>query len=114
MTLAAADPFGVALHLTRHLLLLHLAERLAQFIDGDAEAVIEVDRCVGPPQPLLQGFPRDNLAGMLKQHGQQLEGLTLQPYPDSRPIEFTGLQIGFEDSELDAVYLRAEGIFLHD
>ncbi len=42
-----------------------IAKSVAKFIDGDIHAVVEVHKGVVRPQPLLQLFPRHQLAGTL-------------------------------------------------
>jgi hypothetical protein len=40
---------------------------------------------------MLQHLPGDDLAGVLQQHRQELEGLALEPDADARPMQFSSL-----------------------
>jgi hypothetical protein len=66
--------------------------------------VVEVDRGVISPKPLLNLFASDKFACVLQQQGEHLEWLALDAYPDTRPAKFASFQISFEDSETDACW----------
>ena len=55
-----------------------IAQRLAHFVDGRIQAVVEVDKRIGGPKFLLQFFSRDHIAGAFQQERQHLERLPLQ------------------------------------
>ena len=47
-----------------------VAQRFAQFVYCDAQAVIEIDCSIGAPQFVLQGFSRNHFSGMFDQDGE--------------------------------------------
>jgi hypothetical protein len=78
-----------------------IAQGLPNFIDGFVQAVIEVNKCVGGPQVLLQFFPSNHFPGMLEQHSKHLKWLFLQP--DLHPVlaQFTRPKIHFENTKTE-------------
>jgi hypothetical protein len=63
--------------------------------------MVEVDKRICRPQMGSQFFPRDDLARPLDQHHQNLKRLLLKPDLGSIATQFSGAEIGLEDSELD-------------
>ncbi|HWY45557.1 MAG TPA: hypothetical protein VNX66_18830 [Candidatus Sulfotelmatobacter sp.] len=57
-----------------------VAEGLTDFADRLVEPVVEIHESVRGPQFLLKLLASYDLAGVLKQHRQELEGLFLKPY----------------------------------
>src|SRR4029077_21254529 len=61
-----------------------VTEGLSDFVDRFVEPVVEIHKSVSGPEFFLK-FPAGyHLAGVLKQHRQDLEGLFLKP--DSEPV----------------------------
>jgi len=56
-----------------------VAEGLTEFVDRFVEPVIEIHESVCGPELFLNFLASDDLAGVLKQHRQDLEGLFLKP-----------------------------------
>src|SRR6476469_10435525 len=54
-------------------------ERLTDVVDRLVEPMAEIHEGICGPQPPLKVFAPDDLAGVLEQHRQHLEGLLLQP-----------------------------------
>jgi hypothetical protein len=65
------------------------------------QAVIEVYKGVGRPQPIAQFFPIDHLAGVFKQDGQKLQGASLdrQAHPAFSQFATADVQLKFAKSE---------------
>jgi len=58
-----------------------VAQGVAETLDGGVETVVEIDKGVGWPQAGAEVFACDDLAGALKEHGQNPEGLVLEVDP---------------------------------
>ena len=58
-----------------------VAQGVAETLDGGVETVVEIDKGVGWPQAGAEVFASDDLAGALKEHGQNPEGLVLEVDP---------------------------------
>src|ERR1700730_15934131 len=56
-----------------------VVKRLTDFADGFVESVVEIDEGVRGPKFFLKLLASYDIAGVLKQHSQDLEGLLLQP-----------------------------------
>jgi hypothetical protein len=56
-----------------------VAEGLTDFVDRFVEPVIEIHERVGGPERFLNLLASYDLAGVLKQHRQDLKGLLLKP-----------------------------------
>ena len=78
-----------------------IAERVADFVDGLVEAMVEVNEGVLGPEVLLKLLAGNDLSRLFQEHGENLEGLLLQLDPDPLPAKFSGPEIDFEDSEMD-------------
>jgi hypothetical protein len=63
--------------------------------------VAEIHEGVRGPQPLLKVFASDDLAGVLEQHRQDLEGLLLQPDLQAALAQFASTKVHFEHSETE-------------
>jgi hypothetical protein len=61
--------------------------------------VIEVNECVGPPEPLAQLLARDDFAGSLQQRTEHLEWLLLQPNSGTTLAQFPRLQVRFKEAK---------------
>ena len=55
-----------------------VAQAVTDLIDGRGQTVVEIDNSAVAPELLLQFFPGDQFAGVLDQHNQHAEGLSLQ------------------------------------
>jgi len=51
----------------------------AYFVDGGAEAVVEIDEGIRGPQFVADLISGDDLAGTFEKHNQKIEGLRLKP-----------------------------------
>lgn len=60
-----------------------VAERSAELSHGGVDAVLEVNKNIGGPKPLLKFLAGDPLARPFQENDQNLKGETLQPdfYP---------------------------------
>jgi hypothetical protein len=73
-----------------------ITQSLAQLVDGEVHAVVEVHERIIRPQLLAQLFSRDQLTGMLDQHREHLTGLLLQLDPLALSVKFPSAQIQLE------------------
>jgi len=80
-----------------------ISERFSNLVDGRIESAVKLDKCVSGPQPLLQFFARDHLAGILEQQGQDAERLFLQRDLQAVLPEFPGFDVHLEGPEPDRV-----------
>ena len=78
-----------------------VAEGLSDFVDGRAEGVLEVDDRVFAPDTELKIFPGDDLAGVLEEHREHLEGLALNFDSLASLPQLSGLQISLKETEKD-------------
>lgn len=85
-----------------------VAERLAKFLDGGVETVVEINKCVGGPQALTQFVARHQLPALLQQDLEDLDGLALQPQPDAISAQLPAMRIEFERAETERL-LPAHG-----
>jgi hypothetical protein len=90
-----------------------ISERVTDFAYRFVEPVIEIHESVSGPQLFLEFFTRYDLAGMLQQHRQDLEGLFLQPDPQAMFAQFSGANIHLENSKAESpvgllVFLHGE------
>src|ERR1700722_18893723 len=74
-----------------------VAEALANFADRFVVPVVEIHESVRRPEFLLKFLASYDLAGVLKQHGQDLEGLFLKPYSKAVLAQFAGPKIQLEN-----------------
>ena len=58
--------------------------------------MVEVDKSIGRPDLLAQFLARYEIAGVLQQGGQHLNGLTLHTQLDPALAQFTDTDIEFE------------------
>jgi hypothetical protein len=79
-----------------------VAEGFADFVDGGAEGVVEVDGGVFAPEAELEVFAGDNFAGLLQKSREDFEGLALDLDAPARFPQFFCLQVGFEEAEADS------------
>ena len=79
-----------------------VAEALADFADRSVEPVVEIQESVRRPEFLLKFLASYDLAGVLEQHRQDLEGLFLKPYPKAVPAQFAGPKIQLENPKKGA------------
>jgi len=81
-----------------------VVERLAQFVQGRAEAVVEIHLRAIWPELLTDFFAAHHLPRMFQQERQQLERLRLQP--DLSPVfsQLAGAQIRFKLSKGNAAW----------
>ena len=76
-----------------------VAQSRPESLHGGIQAGVEIDEGVLGPKPLLEFFPRDQFAGTRQQHGQDFDGLALQPDFDPLLSEFSGALVKLEKSE---------------
>src|ERR1700675_3435270 len=74
-----------------------VAEGLADFADRFVEPVVEIHKGICGPECFLKFFASYDLAGVLKQHGQDLEGLFLKANSQAVLAQFAGAKIQLEN-----------------
>jgi hypothetical protein len=74
-----------------------VAEGLTDFADRFVEPVVEIHESVGGPEFLLKFLASYDLARVLEQHRQELDGLFLKPYSQAVLAQFAGAKIQFEN-----------------
>ena len=77
-----------------------IPQSLAQSFDGTVDAVLEINEGILRPELLSDLFAGHQLARTLQQHGQDLEGLTVQLDLQSVLAQFSCTEIDFEDTEM--------------
>jgi hypothetical protein len=88
-----------------------IAEGLADFADRFVETVVEINESVRGPKLFLEFLTSYDIAGVLKQQGQDLEGLFLKANSQTVLTQFAGPKIKLENPETEP---RAEvKVFLH-
>jgi hypothetical protein len=89
-----------------------VAEGFADFADRFVESVVEIDESVLGPEFFLKFLASYDLAGVLKQHGQYLEGLFLKANSQAVLAQFarTKIQLEYPKAERRA----ALKVFLHE
>ncbi len=85
-----------------------IVQRLADFVDGLVEPVLEIHKRVRGPQRLLQFLARHDLARTLEQHGQNFEGLFLELDLCAVFAQLSRAKIDFVDSEPNQVWKGGE------
>jgi hypothetical protein len=78
-----------------------VAQRLTDLADPRVEAVIEAYEGVSGPQLPLEFLSPYYSARPLQQHGQDLEGLFLKPYPQAALAELSRSEVKLENSGAD-------------
>jgi hypothetical protein len=73
-----------------------VAEGLTDFADRLVEPVVEIHERVRGPEFLLKFLAKDDPAGVLKQHRQDLEGLLLKPNSEAALAQFASTTIQLE------------------
>jgi hypothetical protein len=76
-----------------------ILENLANLVDRSSQTAIEVDKCVRRPKLLTNLFPRDEFAGTLQEHNEQLKRLRLQAESYPTFSQLARMQIGFESAK---------------
>jgi len=66
-----------------------IREHIAQLLHGAVQAGIEIDEGVRGPEPLMEFFAGNDIAGMLQQQRQYLEGLILKFQADAVLAQLT-------------------------
>src|SRR5216684_249386 len=87
------------------------AEGLTDFADRFVEPVVEIHKSVRGPEFLLQLLASYELAGLLNQHGQKLEGLFLKADSQTVLAQFAGAKIQLENPKTEPPTLVK--VFLH-
>ena len=77
-----------------------ISRGLPEMIDGLVQAAIEVDEGIRRPQPAPQFIPCDELARLLEQRRQELDGLIAKRRPTALVRQFPGTSIDGECSEM--------------
>ena len=70
-----------------------LAQRVAQLLDGAVQAGVEINKSVAGPKLLVQFLACHDLAGMLEQEREHLEGLVLELQPNAVLAQLTRTQV---------------------
>jgi len=78
-----------------------VAEGLTDFVDRFVEPVIEIHESVCGPECFLNFLASYDLAGVLKQHRQDLEGLFLKPNSQAVLAQFASAKIQFENPKTE-------------
>src|ERR1700688_4371973 len=78
-----------------------VAEGLADFADRFVEPVVEIHESVRGPKFFLKFFASYDLAGVFKQHRQDLEGLILKANPKAVLAQFAGAKIQLENPKVE-------------
>jgi hypothetical protein len=88
-----------------------VAESLTNFVDRFVEPVVKIHESVCGPEFFLKFLASYHLAGVLKQHRQDLEWLCLKPNSQAALAQFASAKIQFENSKTERpAKLR---VFLH-
>src|SRR5216683_3891751 len=88
-----------------------VAEGFANFADRFVEPVVEIHESVRGPEFFLKFLASYDLAGMLQQHRQDLEGLFLKANSQAVLAQFASAKIQFENAKTEP---HAEvKVFLH-
>jgi hypothetical protein len=61
--------------------------------------VIEVNKDLARPEPLLDLFARNDFARMLQQHGQDKEGLVWEAHSSAVPVKLSSSQVGLKNTK---------------
>ena len=78
-----------------------VAEGITDFVDRFVEPVIEIHKRVCGPEFFLKFLATYDLAGVLKQHRQDLEGLFLEPDSQAVLAQFASAKIQLENSKTE-------------
>ena len=78
-----------------------VAEGLTDLVDRLVEPVVEIHECVRGPEFLLKFLATDDLAGVLEQHRQNLEGLLLKPDSQAALAQFASAKIHLENPKTE-------------
>src|SRR6266852_3673952 len=78
-----------------------VAEGLTDFADRFVEPVVKIHESVRGPEFLLKLLASYDLAGVLKQHRQELEGLFLKANSQAVLAQFARAKIQFEDPKTE-------------
>src|SRR4029077_19917841 len=76
-----------------------ISEGVPQSLDGSVKAAVEIDEGIRRPQPVAKVFPRNDFAGVLHKHTQNLERLFLQLQLDPTLAHLAGPNIDLQDSK---------------
>ena len=90
----SVSPAGERLDIAR--LLRIVLEHLADFADGAVDAVVGIEKDVFSPDLFRNFFARDELAFLLNQDEQDLQGNALEFQGTSKVAELEGSQIDLE------------------
>src|SRR5580704_5181737 len=88
-----------------------IAKGLADFADRFVEPVVEIHEGICRPQLFLKFLTSYDLAGVLKQHGQDLEGLFLKSHSQAMFAQFARANIQLENPK--TVPHAEVKVFLH-
>jgi len=78
-----------------------VAEGLTDFVDRLGEPVVEIHERLRGPEFLLKFLATDDLAGVLEQHRQDLEGLFLKPDSQAALAQFASTKIHLENPKTE-------------
>lgn len=88
---------------------------LTQSFDGTVDAVFEIDEGILRPELLPDLFAGHQFAWTFQQHGQDLEGLTVQLNLQSLLAQFSSAKVNFKDTEMypagPAVIIAHGGVY---
>jgi hypothetical protein len=68
-------------------------QNTAEFLDGGVQTVLEVDEGIRGPELLTKLFASNDIAGVVEQKGQNLEGLRTKLDLSPELIEFSGIEM---------------------
>ncbi len=80
-----------------------VAQSITDAIDGAVEAAIEIHHCVVRPDPLLQLFPGQDLAGPFQKGEKEFERLLLELDLAALLEDLAGAGVDLEGSEAESV-----------
>jgi hypothetical protein len=76
-----------------------VVQSLSKFADGLIETMVEVNEGLSTPYLALNFFSGDDLAGLAKQEGENLQWLFLELYSDSILAQFSRAQVDLIEPE---------------
>lgn len=78
-----------------------VVEGLTDFVDRFVEPVVEINKSVCGPELFLKFLASYDLAGVLKQHRQDLEGLFLKANSKAALVQLASAKIQFENPKTE-------------
>ena len=78
-----------------------IVQRLAQFLDGVVQALVEIHEGIGRPDSFLEFFAGNHFTGMLEENLEDLKGLNLEFEAYPVLAQLTGTTVGIEVAETE-------------